>query len=178
MTGMKTNPLENFQCYRGDCPLIRSVIECNNRCRIENILYTATCTKCHDDQEKMLIPSEHIIESLYIGETSRTIGVRSKQHIDDYQKCQKQSNRLDILDRETSSFMWDHHIDKHENDTIDPNNDFKWKVLDIMKDPMTRQIREAVRIEDALNKGIILTHEGHRKIENLNRKEKHFQARK
>ena len=74
--------------------------------------------------------------------------------------------------------MWDHHIDKHENDTIDPNNDFKRKVLDIMKDPMTRQIREAVRIEDALNKGIILTHEGNRKIESLNRKEEHFQARK
>ena len=47
-----------------------------------------------------------------------------------------------------------------------------------MHPPMTRQIREAVRIEDALNKGIILTHEGHRKIESLNRKEEHFQARK
>ena len=72
----------------------------------------------------------------------------------------------------------DHHINKHENDTIDPLNDFKWTILDRMKDPLTRQIREAVRIEESLNRGTILTHEGHKKIESLNRKEEHFQARK
>ena len=74
--------------------------------------------------------------------------------------------------------MWDHHTKKHVNDTIDPLNDFKWTILDKMKDPITRQIREAVRIEESLNKGTILTHEGHKKIESLNRKEKQFQARK
>ena len=43
---------------------------------------------------------------------------------------------------------------------------------------MTRQIWEAVRIEDALSKGIHQTHLGQRGIRSLNRKEEHFQARK
>ena len=46
-----------------------------------------------------------------------------------------------------------------------------------MKDPMTRLIKEAVRIE-ALSKGKHHAHLGQRKIKSLNRKEEHFQARK
>ena len=78
--------------------------------------------------------------------------------------------------------MWDHHICEHPNDQIDPDNDFEWRLLDRMKDPMTRQIRESVRIEDALCKGIHHTHQGLRNVIrnviSLNRKEEHFQARK
>ena len=98
--------------------------------------------------------------------------------MNDYDKCKKQADKPTNLDNETSSFMWDHHKNKHPGDTIDPLNDFKWTILDKMQDPMTRQIREAIRIEESLNKGQILTHQGYKKIESLNRKEEHFQARK
>ena len=74
--------------------------------------------------------------------------------------------------------MWDHHINKHPDDQIDPESDYSWRLLDRMKDPMTRQIREAVSIEDALPKGIHHTHLGQRRIVSLNRKEEHFQARR
>ena len=84
--------------------------------------------------------------------------------MDDYNKCQKQASRPNNLDTEASSFMWDHHTNKHMGDTTDPLNDFKWTILDRMQDPMTRQIREAVRIEESLNKGLVLTYEGYKKI--------------
>ena len=113
-----------------------------------------------------------------VGETSRTLGVRSNQHLEDYRKCQRQSDRQLSSDQEGSSFMWDHHISEHPNDQIDPDNDFEWRLLDRMKDPMTRQIRESVRIEYALCKGIHHTHQGLRNVISPNRKEEHFQARK
>ena len=61
--------------------------------------------------------------------------------------------------------MWDHHINEHPDDQIDPDSDFTWRLLDNM-------------IEDALYKGIHHTHLGLRRIVGLNRKEEHFQARK
>ena len=106
---------------------------------------------------------EMIVDALYVGETSRTIGVRSNQHLDDI---------------ESSSFMWDHHINEHGQDQIDPENDYTWSLLDRVKDPITILIKEAVRIEEALSKGIHHAHLGQRKIKSLNRKEEHFQARK
>ena len=109
---------------------------------------------------------------MFVGETSRTLGVRSKQQLEDYKRCQRQINN--DLDNESSSFMWDHHINEHGNDQIDSDNDYSWNMLDRMKDPMTRQIKEAVRIEDALSKGIHQTHLGQRRIRSLNWKEKHF----
>ena len=176
MTGLRVDPLENSTCYRENCPLVRSGQECMNRCRIENILYTAHCTKCHELQEEQGTLPEMIVDALYVGETSRTIGVRSNQHLDDYRRCQRQTNS--DPDIESSSFMWDHHINEHGQDQIDPENDYIWSLLDRMKDPMTRLIKEAVRIEEALSKGIHHTHLGQRKIKSLNRKEEHFQARK
>ena len=178
MAGLRSDPQENSNCYRENCPLLRSGQECQNKCRMENILYTAHCTKCHEIQEDQGIMPERIVEALYVGETSRTLGVRSNQHLDDYKKCQRQSNRQVNRDQEGSSFMWDHHINEHPDDQIDPDSDFSWRLLDRMKDPMTRQIRESVRIEDALFRGIHHTHQGLRKIISLNRKEEHFQARK
>ena len=88
--------------------------------------------------------------------------------------CQRQVDR----DQEGSSFMWDHHMNEHPEDQIDPDSDFSWRLLDRMKDPMSRQIKESVRIEDALYRGIHHTHQGLRRIRSLNRKEEHFQARK
>ena len=74
--------------------------------------------------------------------------------------------------------MRDHQIQHHGQGPMDPNTDFTWRVLDRMGDSMTRQIREAVRIEEALNKGTHHTHLGPVKIKTMNRKEEHFQARK
>ena len=151
MAGLRSDLQKNADCYKENCPLLRSGQECQNKCRIESILYTAHCTKCHEHQEDQGTLPELVIDALYVGETSRTLGVRSNQHLEDYRKCQRQSDRQLSSDQEGSSFMWDHHISEHPNDQIDPDNDFEWRLLDRMKDPMTRQIRESVRIEDALS---------------------------
>ena len=114
MTGLRPDPQENSMCYRADCPLTRSGQEFMDNCRIENILYIA-----HHQEEQGILP-EMIMEALYIGETSRTLGVRSNQHLEDYRRCQRQEN----TDSESSSFILDHHRQEHGQDPIDPLNDY------------------------------------------------------
>ena len=57
--------------------------------------------------------------------------------------------------------MWDHRKTHHQGDQdINPEQDFKFTVLESFKDPFTRQIREAVRIKQATNSNIFTDHRG------------------
>ena len=104
-------------------------------CRTENILYMASCTRCL--QKK----------SIYLGETSRTLGVRSSQHRDDYRKASQSTNTVE----ETSSFMYDHMKNEHsEISNVNTHEDIHFKIIQRHKDPLTRQLSEAIRIEEAI----------------------------
>ena len=164
MSGLKTNPYEAQGCHNQDCPLMKSEGRCNNMCRTENILYMASCTRCQQTK------------SIYLGETSRTLGVRSSQHREDYQKASQNTNQL----QEKSSFMWDHIKNEHgEVPDINIHDDFHFKILQRHKDPLTRQLSEAIRIEEALFNKTHHDEKGNKiKIKCLNRKEEHFKARK
>ena len=134
MSSLRRNPLEALGCHDQDCPLTMSGKQCNNNCRTENILYTANCTRCQQ------------IPSIYIGETSQTLGVRTSQHKDDYKKASKETNP------EGTSFMYDHSKYFHPENEIDINNDYEFNILEKHKVPMTRQLTEAIRIEEAFDK--------------------------
>ena len=75
-----------------------------------------------------------------------------------------------------SSFILDHKLDKPRNDkNFDPKLDVKFTVLENFRDPLTRQIREAVRIKQAVD---FNTYTDNREksvhIFNLNRKAEYF----
>ena len=76
--------------------------------------------------------------------------------------------------------MWDHIKNEHgEVPDINIHNDFHFKILQRHKDPLTRQLSEAIRIEEALFNKIHHDEKGNKiKIKSLNRKEEHFKARK
>ena len=47
--------------------------------------------------------------------------------------------------------MWDHKMEDHSNDlSMDPVKDFNFSILRRHRDPMTRQLEEAVRVTRAL----------------------------
>ena len=164
MSGLRTNPFEAEGCHNQKCPLMKSEGRCNNMCRTENILYMASCTRCLQTK------------SIYLGETSRTLGVRSSQHREDYLKASLNTNPL----QENSSFMWDHMKSEHkEVPNIDIQEDFHFTILQRYSDPLTRQLSEAIRIEEAIyNKQHHDTKGNKIKIHCINRKEEHFKARK
>ena len=104
-----------------------------------------------------------IKDSIYIGESSRTIYTRYQQHIRDYRRAQNQSSTT-IADPAVtptldpmSSWMFDHSKEFHDVPSSSMENDYSFSVLGSYRDPMTRQINEAVRINRALDLGIHTT---------------------
>ena len=119
---------------------------------------------------------EQIIERQYTGESSRTLRIRAQQHREDYNRCMRQTDKQNI--EEGTSFMFDHHKEVHSNDVHDPINDFNFSVIDTFKDPLTRQLNEAIRIQHSM-KGIHTDLRGKKHpIVNLNRKIEYFAPRK
>ena len=76
--------------------------------------------------------------------------------------------------------MVDHHRSKHQNEGLpNPEADYRFEVLAKHKEPMTRQIEEAVRIQTSIQTGLHIDTKGRsHKVKTLNRKNEHFTARK
>ena len=101
-----------------------------------------------------------------MGETSRTIFVRANQHREDCLKVirmepQQLVQEQDIRKPDCSSWMVDHHRKEHkEEQPPDPVKDYKFELVSKHKEPMTRQIEEAVRINQTFSKRTITTNSG------------------
>ena len=75
--------------------------------------------------------------------------VRTDQHRKYFRRAEKQGLSAG---QECSSWMWDHRMEAHPMDlSMDPVRDFNFTILSRHRDPMTRQLEEAVRVTRALN---------------------------
>ena len=120
----KRNPFKKA-CDSHDCKPCVSSVSNNIKipdCRTNNIAYSATCKDC-DLEGK---------EKTYIGETSRNLYSRSKEH---YAALKHGSE---------NSFMFKHITTEHANK---PAN-FEWKILKKFVKPLPRQIYEANKISN------------------------------
>ena len=145
MAGLRSKS-EIKECYNSACPMEAACNQCNNQCRIENVLYKAWCTRCRAHQEEAGIKPELVYDYLYIGETSRTLGIRSNQHKDDYLRCTRKTP-----EEEGSSFIWDHQVAAHNGAQVDPLKDYSFSIIEGTSDPFTRQIKESVQIQESLD---------------------------
>ena len=136
----RNNPFPRENCSRPDCPLAASGAKCREQCHGEGVVYAAECNRCNQPGDRKYV---------YIGESSRTIYVRTSQHRRDYRRAERQGLEAG---NECSSWMWDHKLEAHSNDlNIDPVKDFTFSILNRHRDPMTRQLEEAVRVTRALD---------------------------
>ena len=160
----RNNPFPRTTCGRTTCPLATSSRGCREDCSSEGILYVAICQKCEEQSTAR--------QQVYIGESSRTLWVRSNQHYEDYQRLAVSNGAKES----TTSFMWDHWKDKHQGDTQpDQRNDFRFEIISNHRDPFERQVTEAVRIERALQAGLMMSKEGKEiEVSSLNRRFEHF----
>ena len=81
------------------------------------------------------------------------------------------------IEEDSSSFMFDHITEKHKNIKIDKLTDFKFEVVEGFRDPLTRQMTEAVRIGKGQNGIFYNPKEEVQNIYNLNRKSEVFAPR-
>ena len=115
-------------CHQGD----KQVINCRKR----NILYESECTLCEADKKAGKGKEEHSLQDgrgVYVGESSRSIYERAKEHESDRNKNAEESHQIK------------HWLTSHEDLLAPPK--FKFKIVTSFQDPLTRQLSEAVRIE-------------------------------
>ena len=130
-----TNPWGPGDCGREDCALCGQQDEVRQDCRKRNILYQSQCQVCKVDMDKDDKQEVVVNKGLYLGESSRSMYERAKEHVRDREG------------REEDSHQVKHWLVDHADLAAPPQ--FKFKILASFSDPLTRQIAEAVRIEEA-----------------------------
>ena len=169
----QTNPFPRSSCGRLDCPLAGDVAGCRERCYHEHVGYVGECTRCQAEQLGQGVGEESVVAREYDGETGRTLFTRSNQHYRDYSTHVVGDGREKI-----SSWMWDHSMDAHGgNISENPREDYRFRLVGVFRDCLSRQLEEAVRIDSVEQGGKRVGDRSGRKVISLNRKEEHYQPR-
>ena len=128
-----TNPWGAGDCGRQDCPVCEQGDEVPQNCKKRNILYESSCQICQVDgkiSEKKRMENS---KGVYVGESSRSLYERSKEH------------QKDGKEHAEDSHQWKHWTSEHQDIGGDPQ--FKFRIVSTFRDPLTRQLAESVRIE-------------------------------
>ena len=88
------------------------------QCHLSNVQYSIKCKPCTD--------------AVYFGESHRNLYTRGKEHV------------RKLVKKEDSSFMHRHQVEKHSGE---PAN-LEMKVMRSFRDPLSRQVTEAVMIKN------------------------------
>ena len=128
-----TNPWAGAHCSREDCVTCNQGAEELPNCTKRNLVYENICLECNPEASKkgeLKTPNGNI-PSIYVGETSRSVQERAKEH----QEALK-SNSND-------SHMYKHWLLHHPGEE-EPK--FIMKIVQFHRTALSRQVREAVRI--------------------------------
>ena len=106
-----------------------------SKCRVANVVYEAKCMECVQRFERGEIEEKEI--GIYVGETSRTLLERVTEHV-------TAAENVDI-----ENFITKHWALKHKSLESFPT--MKFRVLKQCKDALTRQVSEAIWIENCGN---------------------------
>ena len=137
---------DGMKCGRKDCTTCEQGLEELPPCTRMNLLYENICTKCNPGAKGKgeLEQVRDDIPTLYVGESSRSVYERSKEHWRGAHKG------------EAKNHMVKHQIGEHNNDAPQ----FAMKVVRHFKTALARQVAEAVRIRRRGGEGAILNSKG------------------
>ena len=101
-------------------------------CEKRNILYENRCTICNkaDQKDGKFLKDG---KGIYVGESSRSMYERAKDHEADRQALSEDSHQVK------------HWLTEHQELLAPPK--FKFKIIQTFQDPLSRQLAEAVRID-------------------------------
>ena len=116
------NPFKNQKCDEKGCPLCKGEYgDLKIACNTNNTGYRWICKTCEKTKK---------ITKVYEGETSRSIRVRSLEHIRSY------------TNKKSNSVLYKHKTLDHINENVE----FGLEITGIFKDALTRQANESIRI--------------------------------
>jgi hypothetical protein len=123
----KSNPLASPGCTDSDCVACKSGRGEGGPCRKSNVGYEMECALCDDVAAQT---EDQDSRTTYIGETSRNIYSRGKEHVYKYSTAH------------TDSFMWKHQREVHDSQPAA----FNTRVTGSFRDCLSRQVAEGVAI--------------------------------
>ena len=137
------NLWEGQKCEREDCTTCNQGAEELADCKKPSVLYENICGTCNPGAVKggNMEEVRSDVPTLYVGETSRTIYERSREHWTDWKRRKDNS-----------------HIKKHQEEVHGGGEEPKFimKVVRSFKTALSRQVGEAVRIRRRGGEGNIL----------------------
>ena len=95
-----------------------------SKCKLNRVVYEARCRDCANAGK----------ERIYHGETARNLYERSREHMNAFHN------------KSPNSFIYKHVLSEHNGET--KNIVFDWKVLNKFQKPLSRQLKEALYIEN------------------------------
>ena len=120
------------RCHRVCCPVCSNTdVKGATMCQAKSVVYTAVCALC--DKTHREDPSQKH-RGKYIGQTSRTLAERAKEHRDA------------LRNFNMKSFMLKHWTVDHKE--LDKAPEFKFSVVKVHKDSLSRLVHEAVLIPE------------------------------
>ena len=118
----KKNPFKNEKCAEKWCPLCKGEYgDFKMSCSTNNTGYRWVCKTCEKSKK---------VTKVYEGETSRSIRLRSMEHINSYKN------------KHSSSVLYKHKALDHINEDVE----FGLEITGVFKDALTRQANESIRI--------------------------------
>ena len=118
----KKNPFKEDKCKDKCCPLCKgSVGEFKIACNTNNLGYRWVCKTCKTKKN---------ISKVYEGETSRSIRVRTSEHLSAFRN------------QRSDSVLYKHKALDHINEEVE----YGLEITGLLKDALTRQANESVRI--------------------------------
>ena len=131
----KSNPTASPGCGENDCIACIGESGEGGNCRRNNVNYEIQCHLCPEEDRPV-----------YIGETSRNIYTRGKEHVSTGRSAGNRED--DGNEEEDASFMHRHVEQFHQG----MEADFRAKVTKQNKDSLSRQVREGVLIRRSTKK--------------------------
>ena len=173
---VKSNPFPRASCGRATCPLSWMEGGCKERCYREMVGYSGHCTRCRNNQIGEGKQLHEVTDSVYYGETSRSLTTRTEHHFSDYQTHTNRSKRKPV-----SSWMWDH-TESHHDGVVSQNirQDYTFRMQGVFGDCLSRQLDEAVRMNMVEMHGKVVGDRSEGvggRVVMLNRKEEFYQPK-
>ena len=94
------NPWAGSKCGRTNCHPSRQPSEKVEDCMTQNIVYEFRCNLCNGEEKGKTVTDltdQRALPYIYVGESSRSLHERSKEHHADYKKNQDHARREDFI---------------------------------------------------------------------------------
>ena len=122
-------------CHWDECPACAysNTSKKPPKCRVNNVVYEAVCIECEEEAKDAVDEGIGMKIGRYVGETSRTLAERSKEHIDGAKNC------------DYDNFIIKHWVNNHSELPDIPR--MRFRVLKSFQDALSRLATEGVLIE-------------------------------